>query len=352
VRSHGLSDLHPRPRFAHALAVALVSGITRGAAVLYGVLALLAVVAELRGASSELGLWWIDFRILPAPARTAALLAGGAVLLAWAVVREPGRRLRAAAGVTALLVAGVAVRDTSVVIAASTSGTARLAVGLPLSAVTAVGFGILALVAWRSRGRRGGLVGPGGLGLTVAVVAWAIVFPLAQMLWFGTTDYRRPADAAVVFGARVYASGHPSPLLWDRLRTGIELYRQGLVPRIVMSGGDGADGFNEARVMADVAVANGVPREAILLDESGVTTEATVRNSLAALAAAGAPEPPMVIAVSQAYHLPRVQLAYSEAGIDVLTVPAPEAQPIVELPLFIAREVPAFWSYLLRVCLF
>ena len=44
-----------------------------------------------------------------------------------------------------------------------------------------------------------------------------------------------------------------------------------------------------------------------------------------------------------------MQLAYSDAGLDVLTVPAPEAQPIVELPLFIAREVPAFWSYLLRV---
>ena len=37
--------------------------------------------------------------------------------------------------------------------------------------------------------------------------------------------------------------------------------------------------------------------------------------------------------------------------MDVLTVPAGEAQPIAELPLFIAREVPAFWAYLVRVSL-
>jgi vancomycin permeability regulator SanA len=352
VRSPTLPDLHPRPGLARAIAGALAAGVARGAAVLYGLLALLAVVAELRGASAGLSLWWIDLGVLPAPVRIVALAAGGAILLAWALVRETGRRLRATAAVVALLVAAVAVRDTIVILTASASGAARLGVTIPLSAVTAVGFGLLALVTWRSSRRRGTLLGRGGIGLGIAVVAWAVVFPLAQMLWFGTTDYRRPADAAVVFGARVYASGRPSPLLWDRLRTGIELYRQGLVARLVMSGGDGADGFNEARVMADVAAANGVPHDAILLDESGVTTEATVRNSLAVLAAAGAPDPPTVIAVSQAYHLPRVQLAYSEAGIDVLTVPAPEAQPIVELPLFIAREVPAFWSYLLRICLF
>ena len=58
-----------------------------------------------------------------------------------------------------------------------------------------------------------------------------------------------------------------------------------------------------------------------------------------------------VIAVSQAYHLPRVQLTFATAGIDVLTVPAAESQPISEMPLLVAREVPAFWVYFLRVCL-
>ena len=58
-----------------------------------------------------------------------------------------------------------------------------------------------------------------------------------------------------------------------------------------------------------------------------------------------------MIAVSQAYHLPRVQLAFAGAGIDVLTVPALDPEPIGEMPLLIAREILAFWAYDLRVCL-
>ncbi len=328
-----------------------LSAAARGLAVLTGTLALLAVVAELRGHTTDLSLWWIDLRDASGPLRLAFLTLAGGAFLAWGIRRSPGPRLRLIVAVLAVGVAAVAIRDTLVTLDAVASGGVRTAVPVPLSAVTAGLFVLVALVAVLGRGPRGRLAGRGGLGLLVAVGAWGVVFPLAQMLWFGTTDYRRPADAAIILGARVYASGQPSPLLRDRLRTGIELYRTGLVPRLVMSGGDGSDGFNEARVMAQVAEDAGVPASAILVDPAGNTTELTVRNALALLADAGVPLGGPVIVVSQAYHLPRVQLAFSDAGVDVLTVPAPEAQPIMELPLFIAREVPAFWSYLLRVAL-
>jgi vancomycin permeability regulator SanA len=329
----------------------LLDLVTRGAALLYGTLAWLAVTAELRGTSAELSLWWIDLRDVAAPIRLAFLVLAGGSLLAWALRRDPGPRLRAVTGLVALAIAIVATRDTLVVLDATRTGLVRPGIPVPLSAPTAVAFAGLAVHAAFARLDRRPYRWRGGMGLAVVVVAWGVAFPLLQMAWFGTTDYRRPAEAAVVFGARVYASGSPSPLLSDRLRTGIELYREGLVARLVMSGGDGADGFNEARVMAEVAVAGGVPRDAVLVDEAGITTEATVANSLAILEAAGVPRGAPIVAVSQAYHLPRVQLAYSDAGIDVLTVPAPEVQPIRGLPLFIAREVPAFWSYLLGVCL-
>lgn len=226
----------------------------------------------------------------------------------------------------------------------------RPGVDLPLSLLMATLLAAIAITALRhgtadaSRRRH-------AVAVAASAASWLVIFPLAQMLFFGTTDYRRPADVAVIFGARVYANGQPAPLLADRIRAGIELYRDGIVPRLIVSGGDGADGFNEATVMRDVAVAAGLGPGAILVDPSGDTTEATVHNAMALIDSLELPDQVRVIAVSQAYHLPRVQLSFASAGLDVLTVPAVEAEPIREMPLFIAREIPAFWAYYVRVCL-
>jgi vancomycin permeability regulator SanA len=233
--------------------------------------------------------------------------------------------------------------------AISGSGLVHSTLPVPFSLFVAAFLAVLAIGTLRGPTFDGDRPVRTGLAILASVISWGLLFPLAQMFFFGTTDYRRPADAAVIFGARVYASGVPSPLLTDRIRTGVELYRAGLVPTLVMSGGDGADGFNEAMVMRDEAIAAGVSPEAILVDPAGVTTEATVANAIALLRDYSVP--PSLIAVSQAYHLPRVQLSFATAGIDVLTVPAADPEPIGEMPLLVAREVPAFWVYYLRVCL-
>jgi vancomycin permeability regulator SanA len=325
--------------------------VARGGALFTAAIAMLAVIAELRGRTSELSLWWVDLRDLAAPVRVAFLVLVPCLLVTWALRPRPGRRLRRATAAVCLVIALLAVRDIIGFARAIGAGQVRPMLPVPLSAVLALLYATLAVHALRDGRQRDRLAGRPGLALLAAAGVWAVLFPLAQMLWFGTTDYRRPADAAVTFGARVYASGQPSPLLAARIDTAVELYRSGLVPVLVMSGGDGADGFNEARVMADVAVAAGVDPSAIVIDASGNTTEATVGHSIALLTRPDGAVPLHLIAVSQPYHLPRVQLAYSNEGIDVITVPAADPEPPLELVLFSSREIPAFWTYLLRVCL-
>jgi vancomycin permeability regulator SanA len=309
------------------------------------------LIGELRGRTTDVSLWWIDLRDVPAVARLALLAAFAGLLGLWAVIPTPGQWLRWTAAAATGAFAVLAGRDVLRFYAAVGAGNVRPALGIPLSLVIAALLAGLAIAMARTRGAGSPTRGRRVIALVGATAAWAFLFPLAQMLFFGTTDYRRPANVAGVFGARVYANGQPSPLLADRIRTGVELYRSGLVPILVMSGGDGSDGFNEARVMRDVAIASGVDAAAIVVDPDGNSTEATVANVSALLAGRGGAGPGGVIAVSQAYHLPRVQLAFANAGLDVLTVPASEREPIRELPIFVAREVPAFWAYYLRVCL-
>lgn len=321
----------------------------RGLALFLGCFTIVGLVGELRGRTIDVSLWWIDLRDIAGVLRIPLLASFGGLLVSLAVRRAPGVGLRRTTALACAAFALLALRDATRFMAISGSGLIHSSLPVPFSLFVAAALVALAVGTLRIPAVVGGGPRRTGFAILASVIAWAMVFPLAQMFFFGTTDYRRPADAAVVFGARVYASGVPSPLLADRIRTGVELYQSGLVPTLVMSGGDGADGFNEAVVMREEAIAAGVRPEAILVDPAGVSTEATVVNVMALLRHYSVP--PSVIAVSQAYHLPRVQLTFATAGIDVLTVPAADPVPIGEMPLLVAREVPAFWLYYLRVCL-
>ena len=171
-----------------------------------------------------------------------------------------------------------------------------------------------------------------------------VALPLLQIGFFGTTDYRRPADAIVVFGARVRSDGTPSMTLANRVITASDLYREGLADTVVMTGGIEPSGFDETAVMRDLAVELGVPRNAIVLDADGDTTSASVANTTRLFHHL---ESHRILAVSQFYHLPRIKLTYAAAGVEVWTVPA-RTSSIPQTKGLITREIPAFWLYYLR----
>jgi vancomycin permeability regulator SanA len=163
-----------------------------------------------------------------------------------------------------------------------------------------------------------------------------------QIQCFGATDYRRPADAIVVFGARVNRDGQPSLALHDRVKTACRLYREGYAKRLVLSGGRGPGApISEPEAMRDLARAFGVPDEALLLDEQGVNTLASVGNAAALSRREGWTR---LLMVSHDYHLSRIKLLSRHAGISAFTVPAEETRPLRKKPFYILRELAA-WMY-------
>lgn len=181
--------------------------------------------------------------------------------------------------------------------------------------------------------------------VAAAFLVCVAIFPFAQMLCFGKTDYRRSADVAVVFGARAYKDGRPSDALADRVNTACQLYRAGLVKKIIFSGGPGDGAFSESTVMRRMAIGLGVKPADIVTDDLGLNTQATVKNSEALFAQMHAKN---VLVVSHFYHLPRIKLAYQRTGWEVYTVPAKETRFLGLLPYYMSREVAALWVYYLR----
>lgn len=322
-----------------------MSIIARAGALFLGLFTLLNLMGELLVAGFDANLWWIDVRGLPAPLRVGLLVIASAVLIAHGVRPAAGAwRRRATQVVTGVLLLA-AMWNSVVFYRLLIGGAIRAGVPVPFSLAVAL---LMAGVLWSttrppetptplSRKRK--------LGLVAAVGVFALVFPLGQMFCFGKTDYARSADAAVVFGARAYADGRCSTALADRVRTGVDLYRRGMVRKLVFSGGPGDADVTEPQAMRRLAMRLGVPDEAILLDEHGLNTRATVANTTPMLKRMGLRR---VLAVSHYYHLPRVKMAYRRADAEVYTVPADEQYVLRQTPYLLAREIAAFWVYYLR----
>ncbi len=181
-----------------------------------------------------------------------------------------------------------------------------------------------------------------GLAVAAGFVLCLVLFPLAQILCFGGTNYSRRADAIVVLGAKAYADGGLSGPLADRVQTAIELYKHGLAPVVIMSGGPTDGAIHETEAMRRYAVRRGVPASAILTDTNGLNTRATAEHTVPMLRKLGARS---VLVVSHAYHLPRIKMAFQQQGWNVFTVPASEVYTITGIPMSTAREVAGFWYY-------
>lgn len=322
--------------------------VARGLALFFAGFTVLNLVGELAHGGFDATLWWIDLRGLPGVLRTPVLIAFSATLIdsiCRPVVSTRHAHVRVFILLLVLLCVG---RDAISFWRLHTLGVVHATFPVPFSLLIA-GCLLTVLLDQLLRppldsGERK-VRWPARLTAIATVGTCLVTFPLLQMYCFGWTDYRRSGDVAVVFGCRVYASGRLSAPLADRVRSACELYHEGLVDRLLMSGGPATEKVHETHAMRDFAVELGVPRERILIDEFGLSTDETVSSTTPLLRARGFDR---VLAVSHFYHLPRIKLAFHRAGLDVFTVPATPARRMKYQELLLAREVVALWAYYLR----
>jgi len=314
----------------------------RGFALVLGSFSLLNLFGNVRAAGFDANLWWIDLRALPTWFGNCLLLISACCLIAFAFrpQQSASRRLLTIACLSILAI--VAALNAIEFYILWIRGSIRAGIPIPFSLFVCAALVAILFARVRQHEHRN----DAKLLPTLAVCAACIaIFPFAQMLFFGKTDYRRSADIAVVLGARVYADGRPSDALADRVRTACNLYRNGTVKKLLFSGGPGDGAIHETEGMKRMAIKLGVKPEDILLDAHGVNTQATVKNTEAVFQQLHASR---VLVVSHFYHLPRIKLAYHREGWEVYTVPAKESYLLRQMPFNMAREVAALWVYYFR----
>lgn len=123
------------------------------------------------------------------------------------------------------------------------------------------------------------------------------------------------ADCILILGAGV-RNGKPTPMLRDRLLTGIELYKKGTAKKIIMSGDHGSSDYDEVNTMRLFAVERGVPEEDIFMDHAGFSTYDSVYRAKKVF------EANSIIIVSQKYHLYRALYVSEKLGVKACGVSA------------------------------
>jgi uncharacterized SAM-binding protein YcdF (DUF218 family) len=171
--------------------------------------------------------------------------------------------------------------------------------------------------------------------LLLLVALW-LAGVAGYIVWVGERDQAAPADVIIVLGAAAY-DARPSPVFQERIRHGIELYRDGLAPRLIFTGGYGNGArYSESQVARRYALRQDVPRSAILIESRSRTTRENLQQAALLM-----DEHRMrrAIIVSDPLHMARALRLARALGIDALGSSTPTTR---------FRSFETRWRFLLQ----
>lgn len=150
----------------------------------------------------------------------------------------------------------------------------------------------------------------------VYLINWHIHSVAVAKLQTSMTEIpaENPPRVAIVFGAKVWDDKSPSSVLYDRVVTAVELYRAGRVEKILMSGDNPVENYDEPTAMKETAVRLGVPESDIVLDFAGRRTYDTCYRAREIF------EIQKAILVTQEFHQARALYLCNNLGVDSIGI--------------------------------
>jgi uncharacterized SAM-binding protein YcdF (DUF218 family) len=176
----------------------------------------------------------------------------------------------------------------------------------------------------------------------VALLSVYLAVTFVQVWMASRRDQARRAQAIVVLGAAQY-NGRPSPVLKARLDHAFDLWKRGLAPTLVVTGGrEPGDKYTEATAGANYLESRGVPDADVLRETSG-------RNSWESLAASAAflkqRGDITVLLVSDPFHNERISMMAKQLGLK------PYVSPTHTSPIRGTQRIPHFGKETVEVAI-
>jgi uncharacterized SAM-binding protein YcdF (DUF218 family) len=161
----------------------------------------------------------------------------------------------------------------------------------------------------------------GMLWRSIALLLLWLIGVAGYITYVGYRDEATAADVVIVLGAAAY-DARPSPVFEERIRHGIDLYRRGLAPKLIFTGGFGGRGarFSESQVGRRYAMREGVAAKAILIETQSRNTRENLDQAALLMRAHRLRR---AIVVSDPLHLSRALRLCNDIGIVCLGSPTP-----------------------------
>lgn len=159
-------------------------------------------------------------------------------------------------------------------------------------------------------------------GLSAVIVFIALFLIHQRVVSAGNYKIFSPEDeiarrqVGLVLGARVFPSGQLSRMLADRVDAGIALYKRGVVEKLLMSGDNRHENYNEVTAMRNYAIEHGVPSDDVVRDFAGFRTYDSIYRAKELW---GLDE---MIIISQNFHLSRALYIADKLDINAVGVHA------------------------------
>jgi vancomycin permeability regulator SanA len=127
-------------------------------------------------------------------------------------------------------------------------------------------------------------------------------------------------DVAIVFGAGLSADGTPSRMLADRVESAVELYQNGRIHKLLMTGDNSTISYNEVMAMKQYAHNLGVPTQDITLDYAGFSTYESCYRAHKIF------DIHRAVVITQNYHLPRAVYTCRQLGLKAVGLGTPDGE--------------------------
>ena len=134
--------------------------------------------------------------------------------------------------------------------------------------------------------------------LVPVIINFYVILSTKNRIVSGDSELLTDIDYMVILGAGI-RRGKPSPMLEDRLKTGISLYNNDTSNKILITGDHMNDDYDEVTVMKNYLLEHGIPEEDIITDNYGISTYDSIYR------VKNVYKSNKVVIVSQRYHLYR-----------------------------------------------